>query len=229
MHELDKFNWFELSNPDMPWWLPCPRTCTYNQDAKCWCDSQSDRLSASLVNRNSPPTPQKGIPVYALPDARGVGIVLTPRLAGVLCSYAADAVSYNFQCDPPGASKVCIPGCMSSPGQWAQGSYRGAKGLSQMLGEYEFADAGVYNEVVVDSKFFEQRLPASVEAVYYHADVPSAAELARAMQRGLAKKFGVSGTAKAPPVLAFDKRNWEAPFAEDVGAGRGVRAAKACC
>ena len=76
-----------------------------------------------------------------------------------------------------------------------------------------------YNEVVVDSKFFEQRLPASVEAVYYHADVPSAVELARAMQRGLAKMFGVSGTAKAPPVLAFDKRNWEAPFAEDVGAG----------
>ena len=52
MHELDKFNWFELSNPDMPWWLPCPRTCTYNQDAKCWCDSQSDRISAALVQRS---------------------------------------------------------------------------------------------------------------------------------------------------------------------------------
>lgn len=60
---------------------------------------------------------------------------------------ATDAVSYNVQCSPPGVTRQCIPGCMGVAGQWAPGSYRGAKGLEQMLGEYEFADAGTYNEV----------------------------------------------------------------------------------
>ena len=77
---------WDSAKPNDPWWLPCPKTCDYNAGGVCWCDSQSDRLSASLVHRNSPPTREQSIPVYSLKDSRGVGIVLAPSLAGVLCS-----------------------------------------------------------------------------------------------------------------------------------------------
>ena len=66
-----------------------------------------------------------------------VGIILAPSVAGVLCSYTKDVTSYNFQCDPPGVSRSCIPGCMPSPGQWAEGAYRGSSGLRPMLENFE--------------------------------------------------------------------------------------------
>merc|ERR1711908_135384 len=105
-----------------------------------------------------------------------------------------------------GASRTCIPGCMSSPGQWATDSYRGAKGLGPMLRYFEeYADAGTYNEVVCDAAYFAAKLPWSIEAVYYHRGVAKAPEMARQMQRALARHFHSEVPAgAAPPVLTFD-------------------------
>ena len=85
----------------------------------------------------------------------------------------------------------------------------------RVLRNYEFAEAGTYNEVVLDAAYFAAKLPASLEALYYRADGgAAAAALARQLQAAFARRFGT-----APPVLCFDATRWEAPFSEDDDAG----------
>ena len=150
MRALAEFNFL---SDEAPWWLPCPRTCKYNMGGACWCDAQSDRLSASLVSRDHMPRaeprelPGAAIPVYSLADSQGVGFVFAPRHTSVLCSYVGDAFSYNVQCSPPGTSRTCVPGCMATKGEWSWGAYQGAGGLKQMLRAFESVSVGTYNEV----------------------------------------------------------------------------------
>ena len=83
-----------------------------------------------------------------------------------------------------------------------------------MLELFEFADAGTYNEVVLDAGYFSRGLPHALEAIYYHKEAaPAAAALATALQRAFARRFGKVDRAP-PPVVVFDRTNFEAPFAE---------------
>ena len=218
MHELDKFNFFD-GDKIKQWWMPCPRVCAYNgAEAKCWCDAQSDRLSASLVNRNVPPTAKLGeIPVYKLDDAKGVGLIFHPSYARVLCSYAEDVHSYNFQCTPPGVTRECVPGCMTD-GVWNHNAWRLVPGVQSMLRAFEAREtrmgASEYNEVIVDAQAFEAALPQSLEAIYYHEEIDGARDLARSMQIALAEHLGKKDGRAVPPIVRFNPTRWNAPFGE---------------
>lgn len=174
-------------------------------------------------------TAERTIPVYSLADGCSVGIVLSPEHVKVLCSYASDAISYNYQCEPPGARPDCVPGCKRAGGVWAAGAFRGELGLVPMLSRFRSSGRGGYNEVVVDAKAFAERLPQAVEAVYYHqAAAPRAQELARGLQRAFVRHFQGTqpreeagstarrGNVPIAPLLSFDVHNWRTPFSEDV-------------
>lgn len=152
--------------------------------------SAADRLSASLVFRRlQGKAAQEAIPL--LRDCQ-MGVVLRPEATLVLCAYAGDGATQSANCDPPGLSADCLPGCVHDAGWcdpmhpvsdgWCQCSIGWCKGdpvrpqpwrpqdLDTMLRQHEehFSPPDViYNEVVIGSQALVERLPRSIEAFYY--------------------------------------------------------------
>ena len=189
------------------------------QDSKCWCDHQSDRISASIVNAAMSLTAggnSQEIPVYSLPDASAVGFVVHPAHARVLCSYAKDAMTYNLQCDPPGITRMCIPGCMTH-GAWGGNDehtpvWKLSKELPHMIDAFTSGfddDVGKYNEVVLDHNLYASHLPQSLEAIFYEEGNAKAEQRALSMRMSFAKAFPQE---RRLPCLAFDNDRWDEPF-----------------
>ena len=71
---------------------------------------RADRFSGSVINRRAPA-------IFMGKNGRGVpGFVLSAPLAhaGLLCGFSHDAGTVMAQCEPPGLSPSCTPGCMGA-------------------------------------------------------------------------------------------------------------------
>ena len=90
------------------------KTC----DEETWCWIYSDRFSASLINRRLPSYYMGANRESTAAEAMG-GLIIDPRRlapinASIFCSWIIDAGTMGMQCEQPGASADCTPGC--SPG-----------------------------------------------------------------------------------------------------------------
>lgn len=74
------------------------------------------------------------------------------------------------------------------------------------------AASGVYNELIVDSRYWDHHLPDAVEGIFTTADANGRrgeAE-ARRVHRAFVAKYGLREAEH--PLLVLDRSNWEAPF-----------------
>ena len=148
----------------------------------------------------------------------------------LLCSYPRDGHSTHEWCDPPGVSEDCLPGCWDhayppeslremmeeqeshGPHEWQPPEDEGDLLLSQ----------GRYNELVLESAAWVDRLPSTIIAVFYlrigHGGTEEARDYAQRVHAAYAREFGLA--AGTVPLLVYDPaRNATAPFemAPDAG------------
>ena len=70
----------------------------------------ADRFSGSLINRRAPA-------IFMGKGGRGLpGFIISPAAAqaSLMCDFTHDAGTVRAQCDPPGLSATCSPGCMGA-------------------------------------------------------------------------------------------------------------------
>ena len=136
-------------------WLPCPESE--------WCRQFGDRISASVINQRQPT-------VFTQSTA---GLVLSPQ-TDIHCSYVADGGTMSKFCGP-GAPAACVPGCADrttgEPAWCETGSVNiwdcafRPTDVEVMLRHHRNERATAYNEVVVDPRNWEQRLPEMLLAI----------------------------------------------------------------
>ena len=79
------------------------------------------------------------------------------------------------------------------------------------------ARSGTYNEIIVDSRRWDDNLPESVEFLYYGTDDPALVKQARDTHKLFLETYASRYrlTADDFPLLILDKGNWETPFRID--------------
>ena len=109
----------------------------------------ASRFPSSLVNRKHPDLYSNGVG----------GIVIDWAAVSINCAYYADGGSQTQECDPPGRSASCMPGCRRG---WcdpeSRRNYGGCgwadKHLSHMMKMQDETRArGGYNEIVLDGMY----------------------------------------------------------------------------
>ena len=146
-------------------WLPCP--------VDAWCGKYADRLSATLVSKQLPFT-----------FNNNAGMILAPNLAKVFCSYFNDGGTMAKQCTDA-SHPACVPGCSNEHTQdpnWCEVAgvdptdngahiydcaFRPAD-LETMLKHHQSAPY-TYNEVVISTDQWAEKLPDSIEAFFFVA------------------------------------------------------------
>ena len=118
----------------------------------------------------------------------------------------------NRNCNPPGPSEHCVPGC-SGGEQWCEIAPSGycpwGKGhLRDMVQQQLWLGSQNYNEVIVDGHVLETNAPYSIAAVFSQGR--GASGDAHAVQQKLVQHFGISDSAL--PVLSLELWNKDAPF-----------------
>lgn len=174
-----------------------------------------------------------------LPFGHRGGIILDPSAAQVDCLYGIDGGTYRLD-------SATRPGCSSSfcsargDGKDQNGEYRNAcgfngapatayapKDMQKLLALHkdhgnQYHSPGWhsgYNEVIVNSKHFNAKLPDSVEAFFYpkgHSTVTGDLGYGikvdvRQVHRDFLHTYGL--TERQVPLLEFDPANWDEPFA----------------
>lgn len=182
-------------------WLPCR--------APRWCADIGDRISASIISRRLP---------YLFKEGH-TGMVLTPSLARVRCSYFTDGGTMAKKCGGKGASPDCVPGCFDVQGHanWckdvrleSQDVYQCAfrtHDLDAMLRHHELRVGIVtYNEVVIDPSDWSSE---SVEAFFF---VKSATGDGEHDARRIHGQFHARYPGAAVPLIRIELRNLDRPF-----------------
>ena len=184
-------------------WLPCD------------CPT-SDRFSTSIISARHPDT-------YAR-EGLNPGFVFAPHIVTdtAMCSYHTDSGTANLQCRPKGRSTFCDPGCKEmdcGPGvrSWTC-SWNGLDSIKSMQLEqdanrpmYQQTQWG-YNEVVLDTADWADRLPGAIEAVFIPADAtPVEFHLGSATHTLFLQKYQLD--ASAVPLLTYDATRADDPFA----------------
>ena len=109
----------------------------------------ASRFPSSLVNRKHPDLYSNGVG----------GIVIDWAAVSINCAYYADGGSQTQECDPPGRTAGCMPGCRRG---WcdpeSRRNYGGCgwadKHLSHMMKMQDETRArGGYNEIVLDGMY----------------------------------------------------------------------------
>jgi len=137
-----------------------------------WCSSFSDRISASVVNKD----------VKRMFGSNG-GLVISPHLVRTHCSYPHDGGTMSKFCAGPintTDEDGCRPGCGSQAGSpnwcrpWVGQMREGldvyqcawrAKHLEYMM-RWHVSHNYAYNEVVIDTSNWMECLPDIIEAVF---------------------------------------------------------------
>lgn len=164
----------------------------------------ADRISASLVNSRIR---------RLFSGNQAAGFVLSYEHNSILCAWAVDAGTMSRNCNPPGPSASCTPGC-SGGEKWCEVEPTnycpwGKGHLRDMVQQHEWLGAHNYNEVIIDARVFEQSTPFSIEAVVSFGG--GGADEARRVQRLLVEHFDLpSGVI---PLLRADLEGGNAPFA----------------
>ena len=185
----------------------------------------SDRWSASIINAHDPHT-YEGPPNDLINHPGTEGLVLDPLAveATLLCAYPSDGGSLGWECDPPGASETCIPGCRMSwcPGKdrWWGCAYRGSSHWVQQFGASQIGDMlwvhrqydlpARYNELVIDVlELAERHYPYGIEAIFYQA---AGGDDAKRRAQAVASAFAEAYSLENVPVLRYDPTSPENPF-----------------
>ena len=169
----------EKSTKDVRLWLPCA-----NGD---WCAPYADRLSASIISRRLP---------YPF-SYRNPSFVIRPAVGrdAISCMFAGDGSSMDRRCSPPGIRPDCRPGCYVAPGPRCANAWKAGNAGKWHLGEncfdrghlkealevherthaYSHVDWCMqgtgceHNELILDASVWLDRMPESVEAIFYSA------------------------------------------------------------
>ena len=67
-----------------------------------------------------------------------------------------------------------------------------------------------YNEYIVSAKHWNDRLPHTIQAVYFYCDDDYAEEQAREKRTELLRAFSLDGS--VVPLVCINSWNWDAPF-----------------
>lgn len=179
LHSIDGFE-----DPDKPW-----QAATYGSNMNA---GLGDRISCSLVWKGQKESFMDND--SGLYDGQG-SYIINPDHARVLCVYGGDGSTRGKTCNPPGASRQCIPACIphyngrnsvnsydgwcdagGSTDHWCEGRPYRPDDLGKMLARDKLAtQRGVhstqhgrtYNEIVIDGFYSNRNLPASIEAFVY--------------------------------------------------------------
>lgn len=205
-----------------------------------WCETYSDRTSASLVNKHLRSffwgvDPERRDEA-AISDAMGGFVLdsraLEPATSSMLCAWSTDAGTMGMLCDPLGGSDDCIPGCRQSfqcgtrpnmgnycwwpPGQFEQ--MISAHEASPRTHSHEcFQYDCNYNEVVLNAAYWTSHVPQVVEAVFFPATSVSGEAYARRVRAAFQRTF--NRTDGTPPLVRlhlygpdYDGALTDAPF-----------------
>jgi hypothetical protein len=212
---LHAFDGYEESG--RPW-----RACTARSDCNSAGSSNGGRESAFLVFGGLREQ-LEDIPAFG--DAGGV--VLSPAHTLVLCGYPGDGGTQHANCEPPIGSEDCVPGCVHEAGYcdpeepvllgWCLCGRGYCYGRPQPWRLGDFAamvqayanDPDGYNEIIVSAEHWNDHLPRTIEAFFFHCWGGGEAA-ARDAHRAFQEEFGVS--AEEVPLLCLDASDWEYPF-----------------
>lgn len=191
-------------------------------------------MSCSLVHaRLHERSDRAAIPLVSMSG----GVVVRAALASSLCVFGADGATLNNNCNPPGPHGNCLPGC-GAPPIWCEldkpllmnncrcGLYNcngrprpwRPEHLSFVLEQHllhgpTYKQPGFhsgYNEVVLDSKVWEDRLPQSIHAFFF---LEGGADEAKVRKAHRAFRAAYPGTSEQRvPLLKLRPAQWEAPF-----------------
>ena len=173
-------------------WLPCP------EDA--WCGKYGDRLSATLVS--------KQLPFLFNTNA---GMILAPNLAEMLCSYFNDGGTMAKKCTDT-SHPDCVPGCSHEHTQepnWCTVAGVDPTDSSARLYDCAFRPGDLevmlrhhqsapysYNEVVIGTNKWAEKLPDLIEAFFFVAgtDDPLNEPKARQVYSDFRKRYPAAAT-----------------------------------
>ena len=202
-------------------WAGCPKDG--------WCYRYSDRLSASIVNRQLPSFFWAAEVDSTLQQAMG-GFVLDGAIIqqtvneSIYCGWGADAGTMGMLCDPLGRQPkgcvadecTCLPGCRTGY-QCGRMEYEGdycwrppnqfkemlaahmARDRSQAHGCFQ-ADCN-YNEIVMSFDHFAHSLPQAVEAIFFPANSSNGEAFARRVRLAFIEAFGTRDG--LPPLVQY--------------------------
>ena len=156
-------------------------------------------------------------------NGEGAGLVMRPGANRILCGFGGDAGGKGA-CIP--MSATCIPGCQQQgQPEWCdpevvelEGNQAGTcydrpwrPGPDLGVLFERAASNGHYNELILDAIFWDEHLPAAVEAIYFTKGTsPSDVQAIVATHAGFLRRYGL--TSDENPLLELDLENWEAPF-----------------
>ena len=171
-----------------------------------------------------------------LPFSNRGGILFNPSAVQIDCLYGIDGATYHLnyvQPNPPGCSKsFCSPnnnhGCGFNGAPATAWAPRDMQRLLELHKEHgaQWHNPGWhsgYNEVIVNSRHYNDHLPNSVWAFFYpKGQDPTTWDLGYGIQidvrrahRDFLAEYGL--TARDVPLLEFDPSAWDRPF-QDVTA-----------
>ena len=194
-------NFDEISNGYEPW-LPC-------SGGGC-ARKFSDRFPCSII--------YQGMTNMYKPT--NGGFVIAPLGARVLCSYSRDGLTMtSAKVCPIPTPADCIPGCGHAPYEWCPEAkpWRCAwppHKMDEMLRNHKQFNARDHNEVVLDARAWTERLPMTIQLVWYLEkgnaidDMKQVQDLSRAktnaedVHRRFLQAFGITGS--DVPLVSFN-------------------------
>lgn len=218
LHQFDA-----MEDPQRPW-RPCPEVNSRGEISQC--AFLRDRMSAASISAGEDPKyRQSHIQLFA--GGTG-GVLLRPSATKVLCGYAGDGGTRGKVCAQIGMMN-CIPGCIATEWDtwcsadeskavdgWCDGRPWKVAELGTMLRRHA-SRMSSYNEIVVDSRAWIDRLPSSIEAFFFpggsKCDFDSSCQqTVRAAHDTFLREYFPSLTKYDVPLLRLNVTDWESPF-----------------
>jgi hypothetical protein len=189
---------FDPSEDPYEPWRPCVRDM--------WCKVYGDRMPASIINAHAPA-------LYSKADSPKAGFIINPNAVELMCAYHVDGSSMNKNCEPPGRTDQCTPGCPNghADAEWCTSRWQTQCGwkpnqLDQcLLAQHDQGKAGVYNELILDGVSWQDNLPHTIEAVFWpHYANDGQRKHARDVHSKFLQRYGL--TWQQVPLIEYDER-----------------------
>lgn len=203
-------------NPNEAW---RPSVPSQPEQEESWTEFYLKQSASFVYAGQAAGASDRGIPLFGY----GFGLIFRPGAVNRLfCGFGSDAGGHGI-CHP--VSEFCKPGCSSTstdkycdpqtmreePNNQA-GTCDGLPWRMADFGTFlqKAAFNGFYNEIIIDSRWWDRHLPHSVEFMYYGTADASVAINTKAVHRHFLQKYKL--TEDEFPLLQMDKNDWHAPF-----------------